>query len=92
MAVAFILDFPGATLEQYDAVGASLNAGGNTPPGALSHFAAKTATGLKIVDLWESQEAFQQFFDQHLKNALDQSGVGQPHVTTLDVHAFQLKP
>lgn len=91
MAVAFIMDFPGATLEQYDSVGAALSASGQPAHQALSHFAAPTATGLKVVDLWESQEAFQSFFDGHLKPALEQSGIGQPHVTTLDVHAFQLK-
>ena len=54
MAVAVEMNFPGATLAQYDEVMVTmgLTAGGATPPGAISHWVASTDDGLRVVDVW----------------------------------------
>ncbi len=62
MAMLMISDASDNTLAQYDEVGKRLAAAGQMhPPGRLSHVAARKGTGYLIVDVWESQEAFDRF-------------------------------
>ena len=57
MAVAVEMKFRGATTDQYDQIREKmgLTPGGATPPGAISHWVAKTDDGMHIVDVWESE-------------------------------------
>ena len=60
--------FRGATLDQYDQIlqKMGLEQGGPTPPGAISHFVTKTDDGVRVVDVWESQEVFQRFAEEQI--------------------------
>jgi hypothetical protein len=66
MAVAVQLDFRGATLDQYDEISERIGLlpGGPTPPQEFSHWVTKTEDGLRVVDVWESQEAFDTFVEK----------------------------
>lgn len=83
MAIAVFLDFPGVTERQYDDVCRELNDGqpltalADWPEkGLLTHLAGPSATGgWRIVDVWESEEAFDRF-SQKLMLALEKVGVG----------------
>ena len=89
MPVAVILDFPGATLEQYDQVLAAmgLSPGGAGPPGALFHWVTATDDGIRVTDVWESQEGFEQFAQEKIGPITQQVGFGGPPETTfLPVH------
>jgi hypothetical protein len=68
MAIGVIFDFPGVTKEQYEAVCKDLNGGkllgalSDWPgPGIVAHIAGPTSNGWRVVDVWESEEAFRQF-------------------------------
>ena len=63
MAVAVEMNFRGATIEQYDEIigKMGLTPGGSTPPGAISHWVAKTDDGMRVVDVWETREAYDQY-------------------------------
>ncbi|MGW6916994.1 hypothetical protein ACWGB8_24670 [Kitasatospora sp. NPDC054939] len=69
MAVVVIFEAPGMTqalyeqsVEKLTGVHGPLKAVGDLPvPGLLSHTAAPTSDGWLIVDVWESEEAFQRF-------------------------------
>ena len=63
MAIGVILDFNGATLDQYDAVVQKMGftPGGPGGPGGISHCCTKTDNGFRVIDVWESQEAFERF-------------------------------
>ena len=68
MAIGVLFEFPGVTEAQYDAVCKKLNNGrvlnslSDWPKGGiLSHVAGPTATGWSVVDVWESQAAFEEF-------------------------------
>lgn len=37
---------------------------GSTPPGAIFHWVAKMDTGMRVVDVWESREVFDQFAEE----------------------------
>jgi hypothetical protein len=65
---------------QYDEVIKRLeNAGASTPAGRLYHVCFGTGSSLRVVDVWESQEAFNAF-GQTLLPILEQVGLdpGQP--------------
>ncbi len=49
MAVAIEMNFKGATIDQYDQVIDKMGlTGGSTPPGAISHWVAKTDEGIRV--------------------------------------------
>ena len=68
MPVVMVHDSPGVTQEQYEQVGARLTDGRGLKSlsdwpvdGILSHTAGPTADGWRVIDVWESEEAFQRF-------------------------------
>ena len=88
MPVAIIMDFPGATLEQYDEVITKMGLDdGSTPPGAVFHWATQTDDGLRVVDVWETQEQFDKFAEEQIGPYSQEAGFpGPPQMTFHDVH------
>jgi steroid delta-isomerase-like uncharacterized protein len=43
-------------------------------PGMLAHLESRTATGYRIVDVWESEADFERFFQERLGKAFEDSG------------------
>ena len=88
MPVAIEMDFPGGTLEQYDQVieKMGLEPGGDTPPGAIFHWVAQTPEGLRVVDVWETQEAFDQFAQEQIGPYTQEVVMSEPQLQTHDVH------
>lgn len=89
MAVAIILEFKGATLEQYDDVVArmGLTAGGKAPPGALFHWVTATDDGILVTDVWESREQFERFAQEHIGPQSQAAGIeAEPEMTFHEVH------
>jgi len=71
--VAFIriVQPPNVTPEVYDRVNAELDVQGDPPPGLLLHCAGEVDGKWQIVDLWESQEQAQRFYEGRLPSALE---------------------
>ena len=80
MALAFLLEFPGATQKQFDQVFEQLQLGGKSPPGQLFHVDGPIEGGWRAVDVWESQEALDTFFQAKLGQALQEAGVAAPQI------------
>lgn len=76
MAVVTVLDFPGMTRDQYERVGAMLASG--PPDGILYHACGPTANGWRIMDVWESREAFDRFVDGAYLPAVRRAGGPEP--------------
>jgi heme-degrading monooxygenase HmoA len=80
----------GATLEQYEQVNAIMGIAGDdtAPDGLIQHVAADTGDGIVVVDVWESEEKLNRFFEERLGAALAQAGLesGQPEI--LRLHNF----
>jgi heme-degrading monooxygenase HmoA len=78
MALLMIMESPGATAEQYDKVNEIMGIRGDedAPDGLIQHLAATSDDGVVIVDVWESQEALDRFFQERLGAALEQAGLG----------------
>ena len=87
MAIAMMFDVPGATQQQYDQVTEKLRQRGVTPPvaGQLFHAAGPIDGGWRTVDVWESQEAADRFFREHLAAIFPAVGIqpAQPQVFPL---------
>jgi hypothetical protein len=65
MAVFMEMDLP-VTPDEYDAVEAAMNPQENPPDGLIAHTARLDGDTLKILDVWESPEAFGAFAESQL--------------------------
>ena len=65
MAVFMEMELP-VTPDQYDAVEAAMNPQENPPDGLIAHTARLDGDTLKILDVWESPEAFGAFAESQL--------------------------
>jgi hypothetical protein len=72
---AFCQDLVGVTQEEFDAVGAAV--GDVQPAGLVAHVAGPTGDGFRIIDVWESREAWETFRDEVLQPAVQRSGVAR---------------
>jgi len=81
MAVAMLMEWPGFTQEPYRAVLQELQLDTNPPNGLLFHVAGIVQSGLRILDVWESPEAFQTFSEQRIAPAVKKVGITtQPRI------------
>jgi len=82
MAIGVLLDIPGGTQEQYEQVNEKAfgDPKGPTEPidGLIIHTAGATASGWRIYDVWESQEAFDRFMNETIMPAVE--GLDMPEI------------
>ena len=91
MAIAVQMDFAGATLDQYDQVIQlmGLTPMGPGPAGAISHFVTMTDSGLRVIDVWETQEQFEKFAQEQIGPFSQQVGFsGPPEIQIFPVHNY----
>jgi hypothetical protein len=91
MTVAVQLDLKDATLEQYDEglEGAGLLPGGPSPPGQLFHFVVKVDDGIRIIDVWESRDAYERFATSSIIPVSREVGMpDMPEVQLFEVHSY----
>ena len=91
MALMFLFEFPGGRQEQFDQVLEKLQLGGKSPPGQIFHVEGPMEGGWRVVDVWESQEAIDKFFQGKLGQALQEAGITAPQPQIWPVHLI-LKP
>jgi hypothetical protein len=91
MAVGVVLEFSGATLDQYDQVleKMGLERGGQIPNGGLFHWATATDDGFLVTDVWESREQFDAFSEAQIGPFSQEVGItSPPRVTFHEVHNY----
>jgi hypothetical protein len=71
MAMGMLFEVPGLTQEQYDAVVREV---GLPAPGQIFHLAGPMEGGWRVLEVWESQEAADPFY-QRLGQALQNVGI-----------------
>ncbi len=77
-AVALLVDVPGWNEKQYDRAVDLVGTTTNPPKGHILHAAGPADGGWRVFDIWTSEQAFQEFRNQRLENALKQAGASQP--------------
>jgi quinol monooxygenase YgiN len=76
MAIGLLFDGPGVTQDQYYQVFNEVTDNGTRKvPGMLSHHAGPIDGGFCVIETWESQEALQDFVEQHLGKAIAAAGI-----------------
>lgn len=60
---------------QYQRVHQQVTPGSKLPPGLLYHVAGQGEDGWYVVEIWESQQAMQRFFDEKLGAALREANI-----------------
>jgi hypothetical protein len=87
MATAMLMKWGGVTQEQYDAVIENLDLDNNPADGGLFHIAGFTGDGLRVVDVWDSQQDFERFQQERLMSAVQAAGMdGEPQVEFFEIH------
>jgi hypothetical protein len=88
MAVALILDFKGATLDQYDQIVEKMGlTDGKVPPGGIFHWVAAVDDGLRVVDVWEDRATFDKFAEEQIGPYSEEVGVpNPPEITEYAIH------
>lgn len=91
MAVAIVMEFKGATLEQYEEVIEKMGFahGGEGAPGGLFHWVTATDEGIRVTDVWETAEEYQRFAEEQIGPYAEAAGVpGPPELTFYEVHNY----
>lgn len=89
MAVVIVNDLRGGDQSMYDEVNPKVMPGGSLPDGCRVHIAGPTDDGWRVITVWDSEERFNQFRDETLVPALQESGYGDrvaPSITAQPVH------
>jgi quinol monooxygenase YgiN len=81
MAIGVIFEGTGTTQAQYDQVRNQVAPGDQAPPGLLYHAGGMSESGVCVIEVWESQEVLDRFFQEELGAALQAAGINvQPRV------------
>ena len=92
MAITVVFNFDGGTVEQYDALVREMGIAGqpaSASAGLVFHAAGPAAGGVRVVDVWESQEALDRLSQDRLMPAAEKiGGIPQPRVEVVPVHAM----
>lgn len=87
MATIMQMHWPEATKEQYEQVRRTVDWEGNRPDGGMLHVVGFAEDGMRILDIWESPETFQSFFESRLDPAVQEIGLeSQPDVKMYPLH------
>lgn len=94
MPVAIQMDFADTSLEQYDEVIQKMGFehGGPGAPGGLFHWVAKTADGIRVVDVWETQAQYDEFAQTQIGPLTAAVGIaGPPTIQTFPIYNILTK-
>jgi len=80
MAIAVLYELSGMAQEQYDKIIELLQRGGITAEGRTYHLAGPTETGWRVLDVFESQSAFDAFVQNKLGPMMQEAQVSPPQI------------
>ena len=92
MAHAFIMDFEGATLAQYDAVLQDMGLREIAPQDAIYHAVGLYGDGLRVCDVWKTPEAFAAFAQASIIPLTRKHGIGEARMRSFEVREWRLGP
>ena len=84
MAVGLVFHGEGVSQDQYEQVLHATSPDEQPPAGLLHHAAGPSASGWCVMEVWESQEALERFFQEKLGAALQSAGI-TAHPTIFEI-------
>lgn len=91
MAIAVMSETPGVTAEQFEALQQRLDLVANPPRGAVAQMAGAAEGGWRVISVFDSQEAWDEFYRDRLAPALQQAGTA-PQFKVWPLHMFMAAP
>jgi hypothetical protein len=88
MAIGILVEIPGGTQANYDAVIARMDLRNDPPEGCLVHMAGPMEGGWRVVDVWESQEHFDRFMSERLGAALRAENTPESRPRAFPLHSL----
>ena len=89
MAIAMLVQVPGLNQERYDLAFQDTNQSG-PPAGRILHAAGPREGGFWMIEVWDSQEAADAFYNsEQFQEVSQRRGVPRPTITTWPVHNLQ---
>ena len=81
------MEWSGVTEQQYHDVFTALGLDHTPPAGGIFHVAGFSGSTMHVLDIWESQAAFEKFQRDRLMHAVQQAGIHtQPKVQLYPLH------
>ena len=81
------------TREKYDEVSRQMESAGDWPPEGLDmHVMFGSEGELRVSEIWDSEDAFREFFTGRLTPALEAAGVSFSEPEVFEVHELQKRP
>ena len=89
MPTVMEMTWPSISRDDYERAREAVNWEGDVPQGAMFHV-AWFEDGLRVLDLWESQEDFERFGNERLMPKLQELGIGsdQPEIAFHEAHRY----
>jgi hypothetical protein len=75
MPIVMAMRWDGLTANHYDAVMRELDFEDEPANGGIVHVSCVTDAGLRVLDVWESEDALKRFFEERLGEALGAAGI-----------------
>jgi hypothetical protein len=89
MQTVMQMRWTGVTTEQYEQARSQVAWETDVPDGCVLHIAGFDGDDLRVTDVWESGEQFQQFVDERLMPAVMEIGIaGEPEVRLYPVQSI----
>lgn len=93
MSVVMSMNWAGVTPEQYEVVRETVGWEESAPVGGEVHVAWFDERGLRVLDVWESEQAFQTFLAERLAPAIEKAGIqGTPETDFSPLHRRFIAP
>ena len=87
MATIMQMHWREATPDQYNQVWQKVGWDREVPAGAKLHVSGFSNDGMHVLDVWESEQAFNDFMEHRLASAIQEVGIqGQPDVQFFPLH------
>jgi hypothetical protein len=90
MSIVLMLELPGMTPRTYEEINERIGFPASAPEGLEAHIAGVEETGMRVVDVWESEDQFQSFLRDTMLPAMaevdGEEAVSSPKVRELQLH------
>jgi hypothetical protein len=91
MPIVMNMQWDGVTVDQYEQVRKLVRWETDQPAGGRFHVASFAANGLRVTDVWDSAEQFNQFVETRLMPAVLKAGIsGPPRLEITPAHALYM--
>ena len=92
MAILALVSADGMSKEIYEQLRKEVNWEGNAPSGGMFHVAANGTKGMRIADIWSSEQDFNNFINSRIKPALQKRNISLPETEILQIHNINAFP